>query len=279
MNSISGIVIAKNEENRIADCLDSLSFCDETIVIDGGSEDRTIDIAARMGARVFTLASDDFSRLRNFGLTKAKGEWVLYVDADERVTLELARNIKSQLSKPNYSSSEAKRSREVSGDNSFRQARTITGFVTAFKIKRKNFYFGNQEWPYIENLERLFKKSSLKGWKGMLHESPIVDGQIGALDGFLLHYSHRDLSSMLAKTIEWSQIEAELRFKSDHPQVTWWRFFRVMITVFFDSYIKQRGWKVGTVGLIESMYQSFSIFITYARLWEMQQKKNYEKIS
>ena len=70
MSSITGIVIAKNEENRLADCLDSLSFCDEIIVVDNGSEDRTVDIAKRMGAEVFTLTSDDFSKLRNFGLTK-----------------------------------------------------------------------------------------------------------------------------------------------------------------------------------------------------------------
>ena len=132
---------------------------------------------------------------------------------------------------------------------------------------------GNHEWPYIEKLERLFRKDSLKGWKGKLHESPIIDGAIGDLDGFLLHYSHRNLSEMLKKTIEWSKIEAELRFKANHPKVTWWRIPRVMITAFFDSYIKQEGWKVGAIGLIESLYQSFSMFITYATLWEMQEKK------
>ena len=127
-------------------------------------------------------------------------------------------------------------------------------------------------------MERVFRKENLRGWKGKLHETPIIDGAIGDLDGFLLHYTHRDLTSMVNKTIEWSKIEAETRFKANHPKITWWRFPRVMLTAFFDSYIRQGGWKVGTIGLIESMYQSYSIFVTYARLWEMQTKSQKSKV-
>lgn len=256
MIKISGIVITKNSENLIADCLDSLFFCDEIVIVDGKSEDRTREIAEKMGAKVFIHNFQDFSEARNFGLEKATGEWVIYVDSDERVTKELASSIKYKvLGIPLHS--------EASENNNF----------SAFKIKRKNFYFGNHEWPYIEHLERLFKKDNLEGWHGKLHESPRIKGEIGELDGYLFHYTHRDLSSMVKKTIEWSKIEAELRYKNGHPKMTWWRFPRVMITAFLDSYIRQGGWKIGAVGLIESMYQSFSIFVTYARLWELQQKK------
>ena len=249
MSKISAIIMAKNEENMIADCLDSVSFCDEIIVIDGGSEDRTVEVAKRIGAKVFELKTSDFSELRNFGLDKATNNWVLYVDTDERVTTSLRDNIKYQISNIKYD---------------------------AYKVQRKNFYLGTSEkneWPYIEKLERLFRKEYLKRWKGELHESPIVHGKIGELDGYLLHYTHRDLTLMLNKTIEWSKIEAQLRFKSGHPQMVWWRFLRVMITVFFDWYIRQKGFKLGTIGLIESLYQMFSMFVTYARLWEKQQKK------
>lgn len=248
MISISGIVITQNVENIIADCLDSLSFCDEIIVVDNKSEDRTKDVAKKMGAKVSEYAQEDFSKLRNFGLKIALGEWILYVDADERVTPELASSIKHQVL-------------SIENNN-----------FSAFRIKRKNFYFGNHEWPYIEHLERLIRKDKLEGWYGKLHESPRIKGEVGDLDGYLLHYTHRNLSSMLEKTIEWSKIEADLRYKSGHPKMTWWRFPRVMLTAFFDSYVRQGGWKTGTAGLIESMYQSFSIFVTYARLWEMQEK-------
>jgi len=246
MSKISGVVIVRNAEEMIADCLDSLAFCDEIVVVDSFSEDRTKDIAEKMGAKVYELKFKDFSQARNFGLKKAINEWIVYIDSDERITKELAVKIKAKILSDSFS---------------------------AFRLKRKNFYFGNHEWPYIEYLERVFKKDKLQGWYGEVHESPKITGNVGTLDGFLLHYTHRDLTSMVNKTIEWSEIEAELRFKAGHPQMTWWRFPRVMLTAFFDSYVRQGGWKVGTAGLIESMYQSFSIFVTYARLWELQQGK------
>ncbi|MDP3998067.1 MAG: hypothetical protein Q8P89_00415, partial [bacterium] len=176
---------------------------------------------------------------------------VFYVDADERVTPELREEIKSVISNQE-------------------------AVVSAYKIPRKNFYFGNNEWPYIENVERLFKKNALKGWKGQIHESPTFDGVPGKLNGFLIHYTHRDLSSMVEKTIEWSKVEAKLRFEAGHPPVFWWRFPRMMLGEFYRSYIKQNGWRAGTVGIIESIYQAFSIFVTYARLWEMQKNRNQE---
>jgi hypothetical protein len=118
----------------------------------------------------------------------------------------------------------------------------------------------------------LIKKDSLISWQGSLHESPQVSGKIGKLDSYVLHHTHRDLTSMLNKTNEWSDIEARLRFQSGHPQMIWWRFFRVTLTAFYNSYIRDEGWKVGVVGLIEGIYQAFSIFITYAKLWELQNK-------
>lgn len=248
MNKISVIILTKNSEENIADCIDSVSFADEIIVVDDFSTDRTADLAKHLNARVFNYKSQSFADKRNFGLAKAKYKWVLYVDDDERVSKELVLSIKYKVL-------------------------SIKGKVfAAYKIKRKNFYFGNHEWPQIEEHVRLFNKSALKEWKGKLHESPVVEGEISELDGFLLHYTHKDLASMVEKTAKWSRIEAELRFKSNHPKMNIWRFFRVMLTAFYDSYIKQKGYKAGTAGLIESMYQAFSIFITYARLWELQNK-------
>ncbi|MBI2420755.1 MAG: glycosyltransferase family 2 protein [Candidatus Levybacteria bacterium] len=245
MIKISAIIITKNAENLIADCIDSLSFCEEVIVVDSKSEDRTREIATKMGAKVFEYDSSDFSKMRNFGLKMASGEWIMYVDSDERVTPSLREEITKSTNNP-------------------------TNKYVGFRIKRKNFYFGNHEWPYIEHLERVLKKDKLEGWYGRLHESPKVKGDVGTLEGYLLHYTHRNLTSMVNKTIEWSKIEAELRYNAGHPKMTWWRFSRVMLTAFLDSYVRQGGWRVGVVGLIESMYQSFSIFVTYARLWEMQ---------
>lgn len=254
MNKISAIVIAKNEEERIADCLDSVSFCDEAVVVDNASEDRTSQIAERMGAKVVRTDSSNFSELRNLGLKRASGDLVLYVDADERVSPALRDSIKY----------------EVSLRPELRARASMKGRLSAYKIVRKNFYLGNNEWPKTEKMERLFQKDKLKGWKGKLHESPEILGEVGELEGFLLHYTHRNLGQMLKKTIEWSKVEAKLRYDAGHPKMSWWRFPRVMVSTFLDYYIIQGGYKVGTAGLIESMYQAFSIFVTYARLWEMQ---------
>lgn len=245
MVRLSAVIISKNSQDLIGDCIKSLSFCDEVIVIDSISSDRTTDIAKELGAKVVEFAGDNFSEMRNFGLRSAGGEWILYVDTDERISPELGHNIKSAINQEEFQ---------------------------AFKLLRKNFYFGNFEWPKIEKLERLFKRKSLKGWYGKIHESPDYEGKIGILSGFLLHYTHRDLRSMVDKTIEWSDIESDLRVKASHPKMTWWRFPRVMITSFLNSYIRQKGYKAGTAGLVESIYQSFSTFVTYARLWEKQNK-------
>lgn len=248
MKKITAVIIAKNQEKLIKEALESVMFCDEIIVIDNGSEDKTKEVSQKY-AKVFDYKTNSFSELRNFGLSKAETDYVLYLDTDERISEELKINIRKVLSEdPEYS---------------------------GFKIYRKNYYLGSSkknEWPYIEKLERLFLKEKLKKWQGELHESPVVEGKIGLLDGYILHFTHRDLESMLEKTINWSQTEALLRYNLNHPKITWWRFPRVMITAFLNSYIKQRGYKAGTVGIIESIYQSFSAFITYAKLWELQNK-------
>lgn len=249
MSKITAVIIAKNAEEMIADCIDSVSFCDEVIVINNNSTDRTVELAAHLGAKVYDKKSESFSSLRNFGLEKVRTKWAFYIDSDERADSELRKSIKGQVL-------------TIKGDK-----------FAGFRIKRKNFYLGNHEWPKVEEHIRIFDKKSFKKWVGDLHESPIFQGEIGDLEGLLLHYTHRNLSEMVDKTAEWSGIEAELRYKSNHPKMNTWRFLRVMTTGFYDSYIRQEGYKAGTAGLVESIYQSFSIFITYARLWELQNKK------
>lgn len=243
--NLTAIIIAKNAEIFIEDCIKSLEFCHEILVVDGGSTDKTVHIAKKLGAKPIRGNEKDFAKQRNIGLDHATTDWVLYVDSDERITPALEKTIREAVTHGKYD---------------------------AYELQRKNFYLGNHEWPKIEKLARLFKKSKLKKWYGRLHETAEVDGEIGLLDGFLLHYTHRDLSSMLEKTIMWSQTEAELRLATNHPRIVWWRLVRVMITGFWESYIMQGGWKAGTAGFIESLFQSYSMFVTYARLWEMQTK-------
>jgi (heptosyl)LPS beta-1,4-glucosyltransferase len=127
-------------------------------------------------------------------------------------------------------------------------------------------------WPSRDGMVRLIRRSALVDWTGILHEHAVIRGSTGKLQNYFIHDTHRTLEEMVDKTNEWSGAEAMLRFKSVHPAISWWRMLRVMMSAFWDSYVKQGGWRAGTPGMIESIYQAFSMFVTYAKLWELQQK-------
>lgn len=243
--TLTVIILARNEEKQIGACLSRVAFADERIVIDNNSTDATASVAKKYHATVIPAAENNFSALRTIGLQHATGKWVLYIDADEEVGKPLRDEILQTI---------------------------INADKNAYKILRDTYFLG-QHWPYKDSVERLFLRTNLKGWKGVLHETPIYSGNIGILQNPLVHRTHSTLEEMVAKTNEWSLLEADLRLHANHPPVVWWRLLRVMMTGFNRSYWQQGGWRAGTVGLIESMYQAFSMFITYAKLWELQQKK------
>lgn len=263
MTKISAIVLTKNSENLVADCLASVSWTDEIVVIDDNSRDKTREIARKAGGKVFTF-SGNFSEKRNFGTKKAIGDWLLYVDADERVTPLLRKEIRSAIS---------------------HQQSTINHFI-AYAIPRRNFVFGKELkycgfWP--DYVKRLFKKDKFRGWTGELHEEPNFDvdgevviggkGKIGHLEKPLTHLKHSNLSEMVDKTNEWSEIEAKLMFEANHPPMNLPRFLTAMFREFWLRMIKQKAFLDGTVGIIYAVYQVYSRFISYAKLWEMQIKE------
>lgn len=248
---ISAIIIVRNEADQIEGCIKSLSFADEIILVDNGSTDDTLNIAKKYKTVIVEVPGLDFSYLRNIGREKAKGAWLLYIDADERISLELQKEILSLVDKK-------------------------TPFQ-AYNLTRQNYFMG-KKWPRTENMVRLMKKNVLIGWQGALHETPIINGKIGFLQNLMFHYTHRSLREMLEKTNEWSEVEASLRFQNNHPQMTWWRFIRVIISSFYQTFIMSEGYKTGTIGLIESIYQAYSMFITYAKLWEKQNKAGFTNV-
>ncbi len=244
---LSGIVIAKNEERMIGDCLVSLEFCDEVTLVDSGSTDSTIQIAKEHGARMVRTAGSDYSQFRNDGLKAAKGNWVLYLDADERITPLLKNEI----------------------------LKVVHGPDVVYQIPRQNIYLGREMhyggWGH-DLVIRLFPKKLLKGYSGVLHEQPKFSGDLRTLSQSMTHFSHRDLSSMLEKTLVFTAYEAQLRLKTHHPQVTPWRFVRVMLTEFYYRFIKLSAWRDGVEGIIDGLFQVFNTFIIYARVWESQLK-------
>lgn len=249
MVKLSAIVITKNEEQMIRDCLLSLAFADEVVVVDTGNSDHTNAISAELGARIITSSGTDYSQYRNAGLAAAKGEWLLYVDADERVTPLLRTEIQDILAQP----------REKTG---------------AYALARNNIFLGKPMshggWGN-DYVIRLFPKHSLKAWHNALHEEPEYTGKLFKLANPLVHFSHRDLSSMLDKTLGFTAYEAKLRLDAKHPPIVSWRFVRVMGSEFYLRFIKLEAWKDGPEGIIDGLFQVFNTFIIYARLWELQQ--------
>lgn len=248
---LSAVVIAKDEEKKIADCLESLSWVDEVVLVDTGSEDGTVEIAKKFGAKVFTSQGGSYSEWRNRGFKAAAGEWILYVDADERVTPLLKREILSIVNRKTL----------------------ITNHPAAYAIPRRNFILGKELkhggwWP--DYVKRLFLKSEFTGWSGELHEEPHFSGSLGHLENPLIHIKHDKLEQMVEKTNTWSDIEAELMFKAHHPKMNIVRFTTAMFREFWLRMIRYMAFLDGTVGIIYATYQVYSRFISYAKLWEMQ---------
>lgn len=244
---LSVVILTRNEEKKIEKCILSIrEIADEIILIDAFSKDKTVEIAERLNCKVFERNFTNFSDQRNFAIDMAKGDWVLYLDADEVATDSFKSGI-------------------IQAIKNYKENVSFNGYF----IKRSNFFYG-QDWHYIDKVQRLFYKKYLIGWQGKVHETPKVKGKFGEIFSPVLHFTHDDLERMVEKTNKWSEFEAEARIKANHPKMTVLRFIRVMATAFFNSYFKEGGIKNGTAGFIEAVYQSFSIFITYAKLWEKQ---------
>ncbi|MCL4390450.1 MAG: glycosyltransferase family 2 protein [Patescibacteria group bacterium] len=236
------------EENYVAACLQTVSFADEIIVIDNGATAKTLAVCKEYTPKIFHTDSKNFSDHHNLGKQKATGDWLLYVDADERVSAGLADEIKSELAKPS---------------------------AAAYELRRVNFFLGKKVRfgdRYPDYVTRLFQKDKLVGWKGEIHESSKVDGEIGRLSQPLYHLTHRDIYSMLAKTANFAEHEANLRLAAGHPQISGWRLLRIFATEMFNRLIKLQGVRGGTEGWIDGIFQSFSLFIAYVRLWELQRR-------
>lgn len=252
MNKITTVIITKNEEEKIVDAIKSAKLLSEDVlVIDTGSTDKTISVSKKIGAKVVEYKTGkSFSDYRNKGLKEAEGEWILYLDSDERITKELSEEISLLI-------------------NNYKDP------LGAYAIPRKNIIFGKEfrhggQWPDYQ--KRLFLKSNLIKWQGEVHEQPVLkDVNIGHLKEPMLHLKHDNLSEMVDKTNKWSEIEAKLMFEANHPPMNIPRFITAMLREFWLRMIKQKGFMDGAEGIIYSLYQVYSRFISYAKLWEMQE--------
>jgi len=250
--TLSAIILARNEEKMIGMCLKTLSWVNEILVIDDHSTDKTVSISEKYGATVIN-GTGNFAGNRNLGKEVAKSDWLLYVDADERVSKSLADEILNALKKPKH---------------------------CAYEINRVNYQIGTKlKWGGWGNdkIVRLFEKKGLKKWLGRIHEHAEVEGTTGELNEPLYHLTHRSVLEGLEKSIRWTNIEAEQFYESGHVNITPVRLIKVVFSELFTRLIKRKGYRDGTEGWIEAMIQAMNRFIVYTRLWELQQKPGLEE--
>lgn len=251
---ISAIILTRNEEERIKACLESIKWVDEIILVDDGSTDKTLDIAKEYQAKIYSRDLDSYAKQKNFATSKASGDWLLYIDSDERVLAPLKEEIEKITSSPDPAS--------------------------AYAVSRRNIIYGQEEkyGPYFPDwVIRLIKKDQFKEWGGDVHEQPVFNGTLGYTKNSLIHLTHRGIDQIILKDLRWSKIDAKLRFEPGHPKMSSWRFLRILFTELYNQGIKRRGFFAGTVGTIDALMQTFSLVLSYIRLWEMQQGKSLNK--
>lgn len=246
---VSAVVLTHNSSAVIGDCLRSLNFVDEIIVVDDDSTDSTEKIAAGFSAKIFKKKLVSFASQRNFAISQAKSSWVLMIDSDERVPDQLAEEIKLAVK---------------------------TDETSAYRMKRLNYFFGRVMkhggyWPDWQT--RLFKVEDFKKYTGAIHESSHFNGQLGSLKSALTHFSHNNISECLTKSISWTKKEAAEFIKANHPPVTWWRILKVMLWEFCFRYFKKLAILDGYIGLVESLLQAMNRFFVYQQVWERQQNQ------
>ena len=249
MPTISAMVNTYNEEKNIADCLESLAWVDELVVVDSGSTDLTMEIARSYAHKVISVSPGNFSDIRNEGLKHLTGEWVIVIDADERVTEELQREIKNSI---------AAESKQV-----------------GFQIPRKNFFM--RQWIkycgwYPDYVLRLFRNSREHVFSGLVHEAVLLKGEIGIMEQPLIHYTYNGLEQYLNKFNRYTTLSAEMICNKGRKINLTHLIIRPPLE-FIKMFFLKRGFLDGLYGFIISYMSSMYVFVKFAKAWLKQKKQ------
>lgn len=254
MNKITVVLITKNEEGRIAACLESVSWADEIVVVDGESQDRTAQIARQFTPKVFERAFDHFSNQKNFGIDQTSGEWIFSIDADEVVSPLLR-------------------------DSLLRVAREGSPF-DGFLIQRINYLFGRRlrfAGQDKEKILRFFRKEKGR-FVQPIHEKVQVEGRVGKISGELLHDSSRTVSEYLNKLRLYTDLEVKWLAQKE-VKVTTVDIAVKPVVLFLRNYFLRFGFLDGFEGFLYHSLSAFNLLLKYARLAETTAPDTYIKKS
>jgi glycosyltransferase involved in cell wall biosynthesis len=239
--SLSAVVIARNEESAIDACLDSLAWCQEIVVIDSGSTDRTREMAVARGARLIDHAWEGYGRQKNFAVRQAANDWVLCIDADEIVGPELRAGIEKALAAPAF---------------------------RAYEMARCNRFMGR--WlrhgeGYPDWILRLFDRRSAHWSEDPVHEKVVTEAAVGRLDGDLLHESAETLHSYLEKQNRYTSLQAEVLYRNGVRP----RLFKLVFSPlvrFLKFYFLRLGVLDGVPGLVHILIGCNNTLMKNAKL-------------
>jgi glycosyltransferase involved in cell wall biosynthesis len=244
--TLSVIVITKNEEHNIVECLESVGWANEIVVVDCGSDDKTVEMARHYSQKVYIKPWEGYAESKNFALQQCTGDWIFWLDADERITKELGEEIQGLLTQ------------------------AITG-VVGFEVSRKAFFLG--KWIkhcgwYPGHVLRLFRRGFGRWSEKKVHEHLEIEGRISRLKADLLHYTDPNLWHYFDKLNRYTTLAADElaangeRFRLSQLVVRpTWQFVRM--------YIIKMGFLDGLQGFILCILSSCYVFTKYAKLWEL----------
>jgi glycosyltransferase involved in cell wall biosynthesis len=241
--TISAVIITYNEEDRLPDALASLAgVADEVVVVDSYSSDRTVEIARAAGARVMQNRFENYGQQKNFAMSQACCEWILNLDADERVSPDLKRAVLRL---------------KESG---------LPGSVAAFAIKRKTYYLGrwirHSGW-YPDRKVRLFRKDA-SSWQGRVHERLAVAGEVARLPGDILHFTYRDIGDHVRRLERYSSFQAE-EIAAQGKKLLTLRLLLLPPVTFLRHYLWKLGLLDGFPGLVIATVQSWGTAMKYLK--------------
>jgi glycosyltransferase involved in cell wall biosynthesis len=245
--SISAIVVCFNEEERIQECLESLSWCDEIVVVDAFSTDRTPEICRRYTDRFIQRQWMGYRDQKAYAHSQASKDWVLLVDSDERVTAELKDEILNALT----------------GEN---------GRYAGYALPRLVYYLDRWWWRggwYPDYDVRLFRRERGTWGGSNPHEKIFVDGPVCRLRHPLHHYSYRNIDDHLQRINRFTSISAE-ELKNDGACWRWSDAILRPAARFFRSYFLKRGFMEGFAGFHVAVTAAVYVFLKYAKLWELE---------
>lgn len=237
MSTLSVIIPTYNEIDYIEDAIKSVAFADEIIVIDSYSTDGTKEKAISLGCNVLERKFDNFSNQKNHAISSATSDWVLFLDGDERVTQKLRLEILSVIKSDKHS---------------------------GYKISFPHFYMNRFLYHKVDRVVRLVKNKNIK-FTGDVHEKLHVDGSIGTLKNFMIHYTYKGLFHLLEKKDSYAWFQANTSFKKGKKATYFHLIFKPFYR-FFSSYILKRGFMDGVPGLALASINAYGVFSRYVKI-------------